>query len=358
MLKPDDSNEINKVHTMKIGLKIEANDKGRKSKRILKTVAWVMSMTMLVSGCQIGNKDIVVSKTLSNKQVFKIDKCACGLKEAKIYLTNYQNIYGKAYTIDLWQHDFGDDSLEEYVKDITLEELSRVYCMAMLAESREMSLSETELEAVAGAAEEYYASLTKEEVTYLDVSETDINEYYARYALAQKLYNSLTNEVNEEVSDDEARVMEIMQIYVTEASDAVAVKEKLADGDDFATVANNYNELSAIQITASRDDLPDEVEQIAFQLDNDEISGMITVESGYYFIKCLNKYNEELTQANKSNIVQKREKEAFDDVYNEFVSTLRSSLNIELWDNLELDISEDIQTNSFFAVFKKYCGEI
>lgn len=343
---------------MKKKISTGVDNKIKKSKRIYKGLALVISMAMLLSGCQIGNKDIVVSKTLSNKQLFKIEKRACGLKEAKVYLTNYQNIYGKAYTIDLWQHDFGDDSLEAYVKDITLEELSRVYCMAMLAESREMSLSEAELEAVAGAAEEYYSSLTKEEIAYLDVSETDINEYYARYALAQKLYNSLTNEVNEEVSDDEARVMEIMQIYVTEASDAATVKQKLADGDDFATVANNYNELSAIQVTVSRDDLPEEVEKIAFQLDNDEISGMITVESGYYFIKCLNKYNEELTQANKSNIVEKREKEAFDDVYNEFVSTLDSNLNVELWNELQLEISEDIKTNSFFTVFKKYCGEI
>lgn len=343
---------------MKKKISTGVDNKIKKSKRIYKGLALVISMAMLLSGCQIGNKDIVVSKTLSNKQLFKIEKRACGLKEAKVYLTNYQNIYGKAYTIDLWQHDFGDDSLEAYVKDITLEELSRVYCMAMLAESREMSLSEVEIEAVAGAAEEYYSSLTKEEIAYLDVSETDINEYYARYALAQKLYNSLTNEVNEEVSDDEARVMEIMQIYVTEASDAATVKQKLADGDDFATVANNYNELSAIQVTVSRDDLPEEVEKIAFQLDNDEISGMITVESGYYFIKCLNKYNEELTQANKSNIVEKREKEAFDDVYNEFVSTLDSNLNDELWNELQLEISEDIKTNSFFTVFKKYCGEI
>ncbi len=28
-------------------------------------------------------------------------------------------------TIDLWQHDFGDASLLDYVKDITLEELTR-----------------------------------------------------------------------------------------------------------------------------------------------------------------------------------------------------------------------------------------
>lgn len=315
-------------------------------------------MAVMLSGCQIGNKDIVVSNNLSNKQVFKLDKTACGLKEARVYLTNYQNIYGTAYTIDLWQHDFGDDSLTEYVKDITLEELTRVYCMDLLAQAQEMTLSEEELTKVAEAAKEYYASLSEEEIAYMGVSEMDIEEYYTHYALAQKLYNSLTDGVNDEVSDDEARVMEIMQIYVTDEQKALEVGQKLLQGDDFASLANNYNELSAIQVTASRDDLPEEVEEVAFQLDNDEISGMITVENGYYFIKCLNKYDEELTEANKSNIVEKREKEAFDDVYNEFVSSLSSNLNTELWEELTLDTSEEIGTTSFFSVFEKYCGDI
>ena len=123
-------------------------------------------------------------------------------------------------------------------------------------------------------------------------------------------------------------------------------------------VANNYNELSAIQVTVSRDDLPDEVEEVAFQLDDNAVSGMIAAGNGYYFIKCLNKYNEELTEANKSNIVEKREKEAFDDVYNEFVASLSSRLNTDLWDGIELITDGSIQTNSFFAVFEKYCGEI
>ena len=290
--------------------------------------------------------------------MFTLDKSACSLKEAKVYLANYQNIYGTAYTIDLWQHDFGDASLLEYVKDITLEELTRVYTMDLLAQSQEVTLSEDETAKVAEAAKEYYASLSEDETAYMDVAETDIVEYYTHYALAQKLYHSLTNGVNEEVSDDEARVMEIMQIYVTDEDRAHEVEHKLAQGDDFASVANNYNELSAIQVTVSRDDLPDEVEEVAFQLDDNAVSGMIAAGNGYYFIKCLNKYNEELTEANKSNIVEKREKEAFDDVYNEFVASLSSRLNTDLWDGIELTTDGSIQTNSFFAVFEKYCGEI
>lgn len=315
-------------------------------------------MSLLMCGCQFGERDIVVTSTLNNKQVFRIDKSICELKEAKVYLANYQNIYGTAYSIDLWEHDFGDASLEDYVKDITLAELTSVYSMNLLAEAQEMTLSEDERNKVALAAEEYYDTLSWKEITYMGVSEDDIEEYYAHYALAQKLYNSLTDGVNEEVSDDEARVIEIMQIFVGNELDANIVRQKLLNGEDFATVANNYNELPAIQVTVSRDDLPNEVEDVAFRLDDNEISAMITVENGYYFVKCLNKYNEELTEANKENIVEKRQKEAFDDVYNEFISTRESYLNIKLWDELTLEVNEDITTDSFFEIFEKYCSDI
>lgn len=313
-----------------------------------------IAMLMCLGGCQIGNRQIVVSGSLSDKQVFKIGSATCGVKEAKVYLTNYQNIYGTAYGLNLWEHDFGDDSLTQYVKDITLEELTHVVCMDLLAESQEVSLSEEEKADVASAAKEYYASLSEDEIAYLAVTESDIAEYYAHYALAQKLYRSLTNGVNDEVSDDEARVIEIMQIYVTDETKAAEVSSKLKNGDDFASVANNYNQLSSIQVTVSRDELPVEVEKVAFDLDNGEISDEIPVDHGYYFIKCLNKYDEELTEANKSNIVEKREKEAFDDIYNEYVSGLSSYLNQNLWDELELDTDASIATDRFFEVFEKY----
>lgn len=323
-------------------------------KNRLRAAVCVLCMSLLFGGCRIGNREIVVSGTLTDKQVFKINKTACGLKEARVYLTNYQNIYGTAYGIDLWKHDFGENSLEKYVKDITLEKLAYVVTMDLLAESQGVALTEEEMAQVGEAAKEYYASLSQEEIGYLGVTESDILEYYSHYALARKLYQSLTSSVNEEVSDDEARVIEMMQIFVRDGTKASEVAAKLENGDDFASVANNYNQLSAIQVTVSRDELPEEVEQVAFQLDDGETSGKIETDGGYYFVKCLNKYNEELTEANKSNIVEKREKEAFDDVYSTYVTGLSSDLNQELWENLELDTSGTISTDSFFEVFEKY----
>lgn len=91
-------------------------------------------------------------------------------------------------------------------------------------------------------------------------------------------------------------------------SRANEIASRLAQGEDFATLANNYNELGSIQVNISRDDLPAAVEEIAFQMENDEVSGKITVDGGFYFIKCLNKYNQELTEANKANIVDKEKR--------------------------------------------------
>lgn len=332
--------------------------KWKSGMRWLCSISAAACMALLLSGCQIGDKVIVVSKTPNSRQVFQIDRSICELKEAKVYLANYQNIYGTAYTIDLWQHDFGEPSLSDYVKDVTLEELTMVYCMNLLAEAENMTLSEAEQQKVEQAAEVYYDSLTREEIFYMGVSKADIEEYYTHYALAQKLYHALLDSVNEEVSDDEARVIEMMQIFVADKKNADIVEQKLLAGEDFAAVANNYNELSAIRVTVARDDLPKAVEEVAFRLDNDEISSKIETENGYYFIKCLNKYNMELTEENKANIVEKRQEAAFDDVYKEFIDTRESYLNLELWETLELEQEKEIQTDSFFSVFETYCGEI
>ena len=88
---------------------------------------------VLLTGCQIGDKSIVVLKPLSNRYVFQIGEVSCGVKEAKLYLANYQNIYGEAYTLDLRGHDICD-ALER----ITLETLTPIEAMNELYRLKKM----------------------------------------------------------------------------------------------------------------------------------------------------------------------------------------------------------------------------
>ncbi len=116
--------------------------------------------------------------------------------------------------------------------------------------------------------------------------------------------------------------MELMQIYVSDSKKADEVAARLAAGEDFASVANNYNEAGDLRSQHRGMIFQLKCPATAFQMDNDQMSGKIEAENGFYFIKCLNKYNQELTEANKTNIVEKREKEAVDDVYNEYTESL------------------------------------
>ena len=78
----------------------------------------------------------------------------------------------------------------------------------------------------------------------------------------------------------------------------------------------------------------------------------------YYFIYCVNKFNEELTDANKVKIVQKREKAAFGDVYDAYNRTISKKMYQGNWDSIQAKRSEEMPTDSFFAVYQEYCGEL
>lgn len=319
-------------------------------KNKINLLAGVLAVSVFFAGCSIGGKEIVVTSGVGSKDVFKIGGNSCNQTEAKVYLANYQNIYGKSYGIDLWEQGFQKKKLKQYVKEVALSEMTKIICMDLLAEDQGIALTTEEKARIKDAAAKYYESLNEAELTYTGASQSDIESMYEDYALANKVYQSLTQSVDEEVSDDEARIMEAMQIYVKTQDKAEEVSAKLAAGEDFAAVASNYNQKPVIEITFGRGDLPEEVEKAAFELDDGAVSDCIQTDDGFYFIKCINKFNEELTDANKSNIVDAREKAAFDDVYEEFVSTLASNLNESVWENIPLVTDGSISTDSFFEI--------
>ena len=114
-------------------------------KRKLKALGVVLGLATLLCGCQIGDTQFVFQKNTANrKEVFTLNGEACSLTEAKLYLSNYRNIYGNAYGVELWNYDFGEASLEDYIKEVTIDELTRIACMEQIAKEQEVELTEDE----------------------------------------------------------------------------------------------------------------------------------------------------------------------------------------------------------------------
>ena len=311
------------------------------------------------SGCRVGNEEVTISRGMADDEVFLIDGKVCTLPVMKLLLMNNMNLHGESYGIDLLQNEDlkVQKKFEQYVKKISMDEITRVYSMVALANAQGVTLTDEQKELAQWAGEDCFQSLTDEEVAYLNISQENVQDIYEKYALADKLYQSLVQDVNEEVSDDEARVMEVRQIYTTNEEQARKALADLEAETEFSTVAANYNEADEISLTLQRGMLPEEAETVVFSMEDGEISDLIETDQGYYIFCCDNKFDEEQTQIHKQDIVEQRKQEAFHSVYDPFVETIQSKLNESVWDDLSVREMEKYSFADFDVMYEKYLGK-
>ena len=311
------------------------------------------------SGCRVGDEEVTISRGMADNEVFLIDGKVCTLPVMKLVLMNNMNLHGESYGIDLLQNEDlkVQKKFEQYVKKTSMDEITRVYSMVALANAQGVTLTDEQKELAQWAGEDCFKSLTDEEVSYLAITEEQVQDIYEKYALADKLYRVLVQDVNEEVSDDEARIMEVRQIYTTNEEQARKAVADLKAETEFSTVAANYNEADEIMLTLQRGMLPEEAEEIAFSMENGEISDLIETDQGYYIFYCDNKFDEEQTQIHKKDIIEQRKQEAFHSVYDPFLETINSKLNESVWTNISTREMEQYSYEDFYVIYEKYLTE-
>ena len=250
--------------------------------------------------------------------------------------------------------------------------------MYLLAKEKEVTLDEAEEAKVVQAAQEYYSSLNDTEIETMGATEEIVENLYREYAMADKVYRLIIQDINPEISDDEARKITVQQIFFATASTdmdgnlkpysessiqsayekACEVRDLAVDGEhDFTELASKYSDDSEITYSFGKGEAESAYEEAAFNLATDEVSQVVKCERGYYIIKCINTLDREETDANKLKIVEERKREVFGQEYDSFVNTLVRQLNDKLWDEITLIMDEQVTTDNFFDVYAKYFPE-
>lgn len=320
-----------------------------------RVVSLILAACFLLSGCS--NTKIVLTTGLASDELFRIGEVSCRLPEALVYLMNQKGTYESVYGIDMWEHAMGEETMEEYLKSQVLSELAQVKSMVLLAGQEEILLSETEISQAGEAAAEYFASLSQEEAAILKVDQEALAGMYEDYCLAFKTYRQITEDVSIEISDDEARIIQLQQMFVPEEGLAGELKRRLEEGEDFGSLAANYSQLSQTTVSVARGDRGGIYEEVAFDLNNDEISDIFAEDGGYYILKCLNTYMEEESEANKLQVAQKQKTERFQNIYTDLMKDTLSEFQEKLWDKVCFSDYEEVKTSSFFEIYKRYFEE-
>lgn len=311
-------------------------------------------LTGLLTGCGEDTK-VVLTTGLKKNEVFRISEKSCTLPEVMVYLTNMQNQYEAVYGEEIWNAKGEGESLEEEAKEQVLAELAQVKAMSLLAQEKEVVLDEKETERVEAAAREYFNSLSEAEVTALGVDEKLINQMYTEYALASKVYRQIVEDVNPEISDDEARTITVLSIRLKDRAKAQEVLDQARQEDiDFEALAEANSEDRIVSCSFGKGEMDEAIEKAAFDLGKDEISGIIETDDGFYVLKCVSTFDEAQTRANKEKILEKRRNEAFNSEYDTFANSLVRQLNEELWQSVALIRDENVKTDSFFTVYDTF----
>lgn len=348
--------------------------------------ALTVMCTVLVSGCEYISsinmeKDartrVVFTTGFAENEVFRIEKSSCMLPEVMVYLTNTKNRYESVYGKEIWNASYDGETLEENIKDTVLASIARIKAMNLLAIEYGISLSTPEQQKVQQAAEEYFSSLTQKEQEFLGVDKDLIKQMYEEYALAGKVYEHLIEDINPEISDDEARTITVQHIFIktytlnengeqvpySEAAKerayqrAVEAHKRAQDGAEFASLIAEYSDDSNVSISFGKGDMEIGIEEAAFNLGNNEISDIVETVHGYHIIKCINTFNRDETDRNKVKIIEQRRTEVFNEEYSSFVEGLTKNFNEELWTSVGFIDDDEVTTDSFFDIYRSIFEE-
>lgn len=282
--------------------------------------------------------------------------------EAMVYLKSAQENYEIDYGKDIWDVDiFGNGkTFGEYIKEEVIKQITQLKVICDKAEQLGIYLTEEEKADAASYAAEHFAGLSDGDIDRYLVTRELLEQVYSDNILAEKVFETLTIDVDTNVSDLTAKQITVQHIlvYGTEPDDegkriplpfeqrekayekVNSLLERARSGEDFYTLAETNSEADAIEYTFGRGGGPEEYsnafEQAAFNLKTGEISDLITTEYGWHIIYCVSDFNEDATTQVKEAIIEERRSKLFAELYEQWSADYDVVINSDAWDEISL----------------------
>lgn len=346
-----------------------------KNKRFNKIAKLLLSIMLIISLTGCGGK-VFLTTGLDADQLLKVSGQVVPMSLARLILATEVLNYTEEFGEEIWNVQVEGDNLSEKLKSTVKQQLAELKTISMLANQKNIKLTNGEKEKLDKAAKEFFSQLSEEEIASLAITEQDVYTLYEYFLLSEKIYNLVTDAVDIEVSDEEARVIRVQycfvrNYYLDESNNKVLLTgdgkiaaenriaeayQKMIQGNDFTVIAKQYSDDTVYEYEFGRGQMETTFEETAYSLENGETSEIIECENGYYIIKCIEDYVELKTEENKTALLQQYKTEEFLKLYEPFLKNQTYEYNDKEYEKINIaDLK--LEHNNLYKIYSQYVEE-
>ncbi len=314
-------------------------------KALRKLTALLLAAALMLSLAACGGR------SMKDSELLQIGEEVFTRQEAEIFALSQHNLYTAQYGEEIWEVALSEGSFEEYVKKALLDYLERLFLTDCAAKAAGIALSVSEKAAVEKAADALFNGLSEETREKTGITRELCGQAYARYAMAQIYFRKVLGRSMAEVSDEEARAMQLQIVSVSKNAGigkAQEILEKIKEGT-LPAEAIRETEGAAIRTeTVVRGIYPEKFDTLVFALKKDQWSPVITLDNEYVMVRCVLAYDAEATALHKAEMEKQKREDQLQEALETYAKDITMILNPRAWEDVSLRAYAGLSAANFY----------
>ena len=319
----------------------------RNISRVLRLWCLVLIMVLLAAGCK-ARPPVTVKKEIG---------VTLRRPEIMLVVATERNRYEQIYTSQIWDIAVVEDgtTFQEYLLEQIKQFMVDLKSIGAMAQEYGITLDNGEMEQLRRLAQDYYSQLTEADKAYTGAGSDDVLNLYQEYYLACKTVDVLTKNADLEISDNEAKVVEVSQIVLDNEFNAREVWQAVrSEGADFDAIARANSTEEQIRREIVRGELSAGMEEAVFAMNQGEISEIMEDNGRFYLFYCHNPYDQEATLARKEEMMLLRKDSVFHEYYDAFLEDNLVTVSGRVWQDVSFVTQENTTTTNLFELYQEY----
>ncbi|MBO4835688.1 MAG: peptidyl-prolyl cis-trans isomerase [Lachnospiraceae bacterium] len=294
----------------------------------------IFLLTVFLAGCSEIRID-----TSSRDMLIEVDKEELSTGEGIYRLLEQKVAYEGEGGSDIWSRKIGSETLNDYVKEAVLEELTLYTASVVMAGELGVYMTDEDKTSASKAAEEAFSKVSgRSSGGKYVISLEGAKEFYIKKATYEKVYEAVTKDVSESITENSTKVICVDYVVIPsrDAKEAREVYEAILAGTSFeeaCTQAGYHPQMNQVLYPKTMSSV---FESVAFALTDGELSEVVESKSEYYIIRCIDDKMLEESAANYTSTLAEAKNTAFNEYYINFAKKHKLSVNRKFWKNVDL----------------------